>query len=136
MQVRPCAIGASAIRGWDLLAPLGTPVHAIRDGRVIDLRDSRTLGKQLTLRFALGSEVAYAVYAHLSEFARVKGEWVAEDTVLGWTGRSGSVWNIPAGDEHLHFEIRRQRPRLGASLVERIDPAVVLGHDLAWVRSR
>ena len=85
--------------GIDILAPLGTPLYAVKAGTVSRMR-SNTLGG-ISLRVTT-SDGSYFYYAHLSRYAYglVEGQAVAAGQVIGHVGRTGD-----AGIEHLHFEV-------------------------------
>ena len=117
--------GTTPHQGWDITAPVGTPVLAIADGSVVDVGNSGAYGNYVTLAFEHGGQTFYAFYAHLSVIA-VGRSSVREGTLLGFTGKTGNAINLPTGEEHLHFEIRTiQNPGLG--LPGRIDPGQILG---------
>lgn len=136
MQIRDCLInhtfgmvrngGARAHQGWDLAAPVGTPVFAIRPGRIVDVRDEGDYGVQVTLEFEHGPRLLYAFYAHLLSVRCAEGEPVGEGATLGYTGMTGNARHLSARESHLHFEVRTA-PRPGRGLVGRVDPGEVLG---------
>lgn len=86
--------------GTDFAAPMGTPVHAAGDGRV--LFDGRENGYGNTVILAHKHGIT-TLYAHLSRFARKlrRGEPVREGQVIGYVGMSGL-----ATGPHLHYEFR------------------------------
>jgi hypothetical protein len=103
----------------DIAAPLGTPVIAAGDGRVVKLFDSVPGG--LTIyQFDPEEKFAY-YYAHLDAYAPglSEGAKLARGDLLGYVGVTG---NAAAGMPHLHFAIFR----LGADRAwwkgEAIDP--------------
>lgn len=96
-------------RGVDLAAPLDSPVHAIRSGRVAEVGTHRGLGRfvELSHRGRLRS-----LYAHLSTVSVRPGARVRQGAVIGTVGKTGNArhrWITP----HLHLEVRR-----GAELVD------------------
>lgn len=120
--------GTQAHQGWDLSAPVGTPVLAVTSGRIREIREQGAYGLQISLEFQQGTQTLYAFYAHLSRVACAEGEIVPEGAVLGFTGRTGNAGSLPAADDHLHFEVRSQlHPGLG--LGGRRDPGEVLGFE-------
>lgn len=110
-------------RGIDLVAPLNSPVRAIRSGRVIQVGTHRGLGRYVELehRHQLRS-----VYAHLSEVRVEPGARVRQGDIIGLVGKTGNArhrWITP----HLHLEVvRANEPidpqTLGLSVT---DPSVV-----------
>ncbi len=86
----------------DILAPRGTPVVAVEDGRIEKLFTSKQGG--LTIyQFDPSSRYCY-YYAHLDRYAAglVQGQSVRRGQVLGYVGISG---NAPPQTPHLHFTI-------------------------------
>lgn len=85
--------------GVDFACPLGTPVRASADGRVVFSGwDSTGYGNLIRIRHADGSETRYA---HLSAFATLEGSFIGQGQVIGLSGASGNVTGA-----HLHWEYR------------------------------
>nr|PZN91434.1 MAG: hypothetical protein DIU52_02360 [bacterium] len=86
-------------RGVDIALPEGTPVMAMKRGRV---RHAGPLGGYgLTVIIEHGPTLV-TLYAHLSEVRVRAGEEVQGKQVIGLSGRTGN-----ATGPHLHFEVRR-----------------------------
>jgi len=86
-------------RGVDIALPEGTPVTAMKRGRV---RHAGPLGAYgLTVIIEHGPTLV-TLYAHLSEVWVRAGEEVKGRQVIGLSGRTGN-----ATGPHLHFEVRR-----------------------------
>jgi peptidoglycan LD-endopeptidase LytH len=126
--------GTRAHQGWDLWAPVGTPIYAVANGVVEFVRlDSGDYGSQICASFenpnSPGS-LLYAFYAHLSQIYVTEKAVVEEGQVLGLTGNTGNASTLSSfEDEHLHFELRTSvAPGLGLS--DRLDPAEFFGYDL------
>jgi peptidoglycan LD-endopeptidase LytH len=86
----------------DIVAPLGTLVHAVQDGTIAKLFLSKAGG--LTIyQFDPGAHLCY-YYAHLDRYANSlhEGQHVSRGDVIGYVGTSG---NAPPGTPHLHFAI-------------------------------
>lgn len=86
----------------DIMAPRGTPVLAVADGRIEKLFDSRQGG--LTLyQFEPSGRFAY-YYAHLDGYAAgiAEGQSVRQGQVIGYVGITG---NSDPNGPHLHFAI-------------------------------
>ncbi|TFI57323.1 M23 family metallopeptidase [Sphingomonas parva] len=118
-------------QGWDLYAPVGTPVYAISDGFIVWTRDEGDYGKQILLSFNIAgaenvsdSNTRYAFYAHLSEIS-VAGSFVRGGSEIGKTGTSG---NASAAYPHLHFEVRTSADKWLAGLNGRVNPGELLGY--------
>jgi murein DD-endopeptidase MepM/ murein hydrolase activator NlpD len=104
--------------GADLRAPTGTPVLAVRPGRVYAIfrdedRRSRTRGYGNLVVLYHPREAVYTAYAHLSQILVAPELEVAAGTVLGASGAT-SNGRFPRMPPHLHFAIRRPR-RTGAA---------------------
>ena len=86
----------------DILAPRGTPVLAVADGRVAKLFTSKPGG--LTLyQFDADEKLAY-YYAHLDAYSPtlVEGQQLHRGDVIGYVGSTG---NASPEAPHLHFAI-------------------------------
>ncbi len=84
----------------DIMAPAGTPVRAVEDGRIVKLFTSEAGG--LTLyQFDPSGRFGY-YYAHLQGYAEglQEGQQVRRGDVIGYVGSSG---NANPAAPHLHF---------------------------------
>ena len=84
------------------MAPRGTPVLAVADGKIEKLFDSKQGGLTLYQFDRTGTFAYY--YAHLDRYAAgmVEGRQLERGEVLGYVGGTGNA--DPAGP-HLHFAI-------------------------------
>jgi murein DD-endopeptidase MepM/ murein hydrolase activator NlpD len=88
----------------DILAPAGTPVVAVDDGRIVKLFTSKPGG--LTIyQYDREGRLAY-YYAHLRGYAPSvrEGMEVKRGEVIGYVGSTG---NADPGTPHLHFAVFR-----------------------------
>jgi peptidoglycan LD-endopeptidase LytH len=88
----------------DILAPAGTPVVAVDDGRITKLFTSKPGG--LTIyQYDPAGQLAY-YYAHLQRYADGvrEGQEVHRGDVIGYVGTTG---NADPGTPHLHFAVFR-----------------------------
>jgi murein DD-endopeptidase MepM/ murein hydrolase activator NlpD len=88
----------------DIMAPRGTPVRAVRDGRIEKLFTSKAGG--LTI-YQFDPEETYAYYyAHLDRYAPglEEGDRVDAGDLIGYVGSTG---NAAPDAPHLHFAIFR-----------------------------
>lgn len=94
-----------AHEGIDILAPIGAPVRAAADGRIVKFFDSERGGTTI-YQFDTSERFVY-YYAHLRSRAPglMEGAVVYQGDVIGYVGMSG---NAPV--PHLHFEIQRLTP--------------------------
>ncbi len=86
----------------DILAPRGTPVVAVSDGKIVKLFSSVRGG--ITI-YQFDPEEKYAFYyAHLEKYAEdiEEGDSVDRGDVIGYVGTTG---NAPKDTPHLHFAI-------------------------------
>lgn len=87
----------------DLRAPLGTPVYAAADGRVVEASFDRWLGKHIIIKHKGGF---FSLYAHLGNYAdnlKIDGT-VVQGQEIGQVGDTG----VTTGP-HLHFAILRNK---------------------------
>jgi murein DD-endopeptidase MepM/ murein hydrolase activator NlpD len=96
--------GARKHEALDILAPRGTPVKAVEDGRIARLFHSNAGG--ITIYQFDPSERYCYYYAHLERYAPGlnEGDQVRKGQVIGYVGISG---NAPKDTPHLHFAIFR-----------------------------
>ena len=100
--------------GIDLAAPVGTPVHAVKEGAAYCcIYDDPEFGNYIILNHDSGKMTS--VYAHLSEICIEQYQSVKKGDIIGYVGQTGM-----ATGPHLHFEIRQggvaQDPRLKLNL--------------------
>jgi murein DD-endopeptidase MepM/ murein hydrolase activator NlpD len=74
--------------GVDYAAPIGTPVHAIGDGRIISATDGGGEGKMVRIQH---NSVYATAYMHLSRFGDGirAGAFVKQKDIIGYVGTSG-----------------------------------------------
>jgi murein DD-endopeptidase MepM/ murein hydrolase activator NlpD len=91
----------------DILAPRGTDVLAVEDGRIVKLFTSAAGGLTVYQFDPTGTYVYY--YAHLDAYAPglKEGAEVRKGDVLGTVGTTG---NAPKNTPHLHFAIAKLDP--------------------------
>ncbi|MET9391899.1 M23 family metallopeptidase [Streptomyces sp. NPDC006624] len=93
--------------GQDFAVPIGTPVRAVGEGRVVRVSCGGAFGIEIVLKHPGGY---YTQYAHLASVAVDEGEHVAPGQ---WIGQSGSTGNSTG--PHLHFETR-VTPEMGSAV--------------------
>jgi murein DD-endopeptidase MepM/ murein hydrolase activator NlpD len=101
------ARGSRKHEAIDILAPRGTDVVAVEDGKVAKLFTSNAGG--LTLYQFDPSETFVYYYAHLDSYASGirEGLYLRKGDVIGTVGTTG---NAPEGTPHLHFAISKLDP--------------------------
>ena len=84
----------------DIMAPAGTPVRAVENGRIVKLFNSAA-GGITVYQFDPASQYGY-YYAHLQGYAEglQEGQEVRRGDVIGYVGSTG---NADAAAPHLHF---------------------------------
>ena len=93
--------GARGHEAVDLLAPRGTPVHAIEDGTIAKLFLSKA-GGNTVYQFDPSGRYCY-YYAHLQRYGDIReGQSVKAGDTIGYVGTSG---NAPPDTPHLHLAI-------------------------------
>jgi murein DD-endopeptidase MepM/ murein hydrolase activator NlpD len=89
--------------GIDLFAQIGTPVLAVRLGKVVVSEEQyKGMGKYVVIRHP-GNLVT--IYGHLSKICVKRGQWVRQGEVIGEVGKTGNA-NYRDIQPHLHFEVR------------------------------
>jgi murein DD-endopeptidase MepM/ murein hydrolase activator NlpD len=96
--------GARKHRAIDIMAPKGTPVLAVADGRVLRLANTSKGG--ISLYSADLEEQFVYYYAHLDRYhpAAYAGRPVLRGDTLGYVGTTG---NAAGTAPHLHFQLMR-----------------------------
>ena len=120
------ARGSRTHEALDILAPRGTKVRAIEDGRVQKLFTSKAGG--LTIyEFDATQTFAY-YYAHLDRYedGLREGQMVKRGDIIGYVGSTG---NASPDAPHLHFAIFRLGPEKQWWKGEPINPFLVLTED-------
>ncbi|MGJ7506578.1 M23 family metallopeptidase [Variovorax sp. GT1P44] len=86
----------------DIMAPRGTPVRAVDDGKLVKLFDSKP-GGLTVYQFDPASRLAY-YYAHLDRYAEGlrEGQQLRRGDLIGYVGTTG---NAAADAPHLHFAV-------------------------------
>ncbi|GAB2733766.1 M23 family metallopeptidase [Streptomyces bullii] len=93
--------------GQDFAVPIGTPVRAVGQGRVVKVSCGGPFGIEIVLEHAGGY---HTQYAHLAAVAVDQGEHVVTGQ---WIGQSGTTGNSTG--PHLHFEVR-VTPQTGSAV--------------------
>ncbi|KND48551.1 MAG: putative membrane bound lytic murein transglycosylase B [Parcubacteria bacterium C7867-005] len=93
--------GIHGHNGVDLVAPLGSPVYAAADGKVIVARIGGYNGGYGSYVVVSHGNGTQTLYAHLSSVSVAVGQSVDQGQVIGGLGNSGKSTGA-----HLHFEVR------------------------------
>ena len=86
-------------RGTDFAAPMGTPIMASGDGKIVRARWCGGGGNCIKIKH---NSTYSTVYAHLSKFARIakEGNRVRQGQIIGYVGSTGM-----STGPHLHYEV-------------------------------
>ena len=98
-------------RGIDVVAPLGSPVLAVRSGVVIATGAHRGLGRYVELEHR---DKLCSLYAHLDRIAVDVGERIRQGQAIGTVGKTGNA-SHPLIQPHLHLEISKAGQTLDPS---------------------
>jgi murein DD-endopeptidase MepM/ murein hydrolase activator NlpD len=84
-------------KGVDYAVPVGTPVHAMVDGTVVNANWGKSYGTQIVAQVQGG----FVIYAHLSKSLVKPGDKITKGQLIGKSGKSGNI-----SGPHLHVEYR------------------------------
>ncbi len=93
-------------RGVDFSAPVGTPILAAGDGKVVEISSETSFGNLIKI----GHKKKYfTLYAHLSDFTEgLKiGDEVKQGQIIGYLGNTGL-----SAARHLHYEVHKNKRAL------------------------
>lgn len=94
--------------GMDFTAPVGTPVFATGNGRVVELAGSKNSRSDFGLNVKIDHGYGYeTVYAHLNGFNVVQGQSIKRGDIIGYVGNSGA-----STAPHLHYEVLKDGQRV------------------------
>jgi murein DD-endopeptidase MepM/ murein hydrolase activator NlpD len=86
--------------GMDFTAPIGTPIYATGDGKVIQAdAESRGYGNHVRISHGYGYTT---LYGHMSKMAVKVGQKVKRGDVIGYVGSTGK-----SVGPHCHYEVRK-----------------------------
>lgn len=87
--------------GIDIAVPVGTPIRAAANGRVVLLQNTGASGGYGNYTCLQHTATLTSCYAHQRNFAVTKGQTVKQNQVIGYVGMTGHTFG-----PHLHFEAR------------------------------
>lgn len=86
-------------KGMDFTAPIGTPIFASGNGKVIRAERSATFGNVVYIDHGYGYKT---IYAHMSKIKARKGKKVLRGDLIGYVGNTGR-----SVSSHLHYEVHK-----------------------------
>ncbi len=87
--------------GLDFSAPMGTPIYATADGRVVDAGyNTGGFGNRVVINHGYGYET---LYGHMVRIKARVGEMVKRGEVIGYVGNSGK-----STAPHCHYEVHKK----------------------------
>jgi murein DD-endopeptidase MepM/ murein hydrolase activator NlpD len=89
-----------AHKGTDYAAPVGTPIKAAGDGKIIKAYYSATYGNVVIIQHGEGIRTLYAHMSKFSKYSKV-GNRIKQGQVIGYVGATGRVTGA-----HLHYEFQ------------------------------
>lgn len=97
-RIHPITKKANNHTGIDIPAPKGTQILAAKSGVVVTSAYHNSYGNYVVVSHSDGTST---LYAHMSKRNATVGQTVAQGSVVGYVGTTGS-----STGNHLHFEIR------------------------------
>ncbi len=97
LRVHPLLGYVRPHNGLDFTAPIGSPIYATGDGRVMNAQLSASYGNVIYLDHGFGFETRYA---HMTHYIVSAGQSVKRGQIIGYVGNTGL--SVAA---HLHYEV-------------------------------
>ena len=124
MRMHPILGYSKMHRGVDFAAPIGTPVYAAGDGRIVEEGRKSSYGNYVRIRHSGEFSTAYA---HLNRFAPGvhNGSRVKQGQVIAYVGMTGR-----ATGPHLHFELIKGSTQINPSSVKTMSAGALSKHEM------
>ncbi len=109
--------------GTDFAAPMGTPIMASGDGKVIKVGWCGGGGNCVKIKH---NSIYSTVYAHMSKFARgmKKGKIVRQGQIIGYVGSTGM-----STGPHLHYEVIENGRKINSQKLKLPSGKILKGKD-------
>jgi murein DD-endopeptidase MepM/ murein hydrolase activator NlpD len=104
MRMHPILKYKKFHKGMDFTAPIGTPIYASGNGKIVRANRSATYGKVVYIDHGYGYKT---IYAHMSKIKARKGQKVKRGDLIGYVGNTGR--SVSA---HLHYEVHKNNRAL------------------------
>jgi murein DD-endopeptidase MepM/ murein hydrolase activator NlpD len=89
--------------GMDFTAPVGTPVYATGDGKVVQVAGSKRSRVGFGLVIKIDHGYGYeSLYGHLNAFNVKRGQKIKRGDIIGYVGNTGG-----STAPHLHYEVHK-----------------------------
>ncbi|NLO01910.1 MAG: M23 family metallopeptidase [Bacteroidales bacterium] len=89
--------------GMDFTAPVGTPIYATGDGKVVEVKGSKNSRSGFGLAIIIDHGFGYqTIYAHLNAFNVSMGQQIKRGDIIGFVGNTGG-----STAPHLHYEVHK-----------------------------
>ena len=110
-------------RGTDFAAPLGTPIMASGDGKIIRAKWCGGGGNCIKIKH---NSTYSTVYAHMSKFAigMKSGVRVKQGQIIGYVGSTGK-----STGPHLHYEVIKSGKKINAQKLKLPSGKILIGKD-------
>ena len=110
-------------KGTDFAAPLGTPIMASGDGKIIRAKWCGGGGNCIKIKH---NSTYSTVYAHMSKFAfgMKKGVRVKQGQVIGYVGSTGK-----STGPHLHYEVIKNGKKINSQTLKLPSGKILTGKD-------
>ena len=92
--------------GFDIKAPVGTPVMSVCAGTVRGVGNNGGYGLCILIEHKVKGKSYFSFYAHLSSASVKSGQNVKKGSVIGRSGTTGNAAGMKGEDEHVHVEYR------------------------------
>jgi murein DD-endopeptidase MepM/ murein hydrolase activator NlpD len=124
MRMHPILGYSLMHKGVDFAAPVGTPIYAAGNGRVVVAGRNGGYGNYVRIRHNGDYSTAYA---HMLRFARgiAPGHRVTQGQVIGYIGTTGR-----STGPHLHYEVLRDDAQINPMSVKQAPNTQLAGADL------
>lgn len=102
-RIHPVTGAVAFHSGVDMMAPMGTPIHAVADGVVTQVTSGANEGGYNVIEHVVNGQTFYSHYLHqyTNQIPTVVGQQVSAGEVIGYVGNAGR-----STGPHLHLEIR------------------------------
>jgi len=110
-------------RGTDFAAPLGTPIMASGDGKIIRAKWCGGGGNCIKIKH---NSTYSTIYAHMSKFAVgiKKGVRVKQGQIIGYVGSTGK-----STGPHLHYEVIKNGKKINSQKLKLPSGKILAGKD-------